>query len=302
VELHLESLLIRRPTTSALSVFRIRILYHRADPRHRQRAPPSISLGASVSDLSTYEQPLNERIRAFLRLEHLFNAVGFFLPLPDIWGSRVTIDILVELAAVLARTDLKTEILKELERHTQKLARIRHQPDIDRHTLSQILDSLEQASRQVYGLEGQIGQKLRNNEFIKAVSQRSAIPAGTCTFDLPQFHHWLQQPAKLRQEQLHLWLRELQPAQSAITLLLRLTRGSSLPRDEVAEAGFFQQSLDSQTPAQLIRVSVPLHSPCYAEISGNKHRFTVRFIEPSATDRPSQTTRDIAFRLTCCIL
>jgi cell division protein ZapD len=49
-------------------------------------------------------------------------------------------------------------------------------------------------------------------------------------------------------------------------------------------------------------VSVPVDIPCFAEISGGKHRFTVRFMEMKDFDRPFQTTRDVAFLLNCCAI
>ena len=41
-----------------------------------------------MSKQLTFEHPLNERIRTFLRLEHLFKKVAHFLPQDDHWASR----------------------------------------------------------------------------------------------------------------------------------------------------------------------------------------------------------------------
>ena len=42
--------------------------------------------------------------------------------------------------------------------------------------------------------------------------------------------------------------------------------------------------------------------PCYAEISGGKHRFSVRFMVMEPAGRPVQATGDIEFQLNCAIL
>ncbi|MEW8525281.1 MAG: cell division protein ZapD, partial [Candidatus Thiodiazotropha endolucinida] len=68
---------------------------------------------------------MNERIRTFLRLEHLFLHVDHFRPLADTWSNRAAIDGLLSIITVFGRSDLKTEILKELERHTTSLERVR---------------------------------------------------------------------------------------------------------------------------------------------------------------------------------
>jgi cell division protein ZapD len=254
-----------------------------------------------VSDLIHFEHPLNERIRTFLRLEHLFRQVDHFRPQTDPWSNRAAIEGLLSIISIFGRSDLKTEILKELERHTTNLERVRQQPGVDMQTLGKVLDDLEQTIHQVYRLNGQIARELRSNEFLTTILQRSSIPGGSCNFDLPQYHFWLNQPHETRQRQMSDWLNDLLPVREAVILLLELVRNSNLPTREQALKGFFQQSLESSAPAQMIRVSLPKSSTVFSEISGNKHRFTIRFMKPADTGKPVQTTQDVEFLLTSCI-
>jgi cell division protein ZapD len=255
-----------------------------------------------VSDQIIYEHPLNERIRTLLRLEHLFDEAIYYLPLPDEWGSRSAIDSLLKIASIFTRADIKSEILKELDRQLGKLGSIRRQPGVDMQTLGQVLDELERANQEVHRINGQVGQQLRENEFLKSIMQRTSIPGGSCAFDLPQFHYWLQQPPAARQQQMQEWYRELEPIRDAIGLLLSLTRNSTRARPETAFQGFFQKTLDAQTPPQLLRIGVSTHLPLFAEISGGRHRFSVRFMEASPNERPSQCQRDVQFSLACCAI
>lgn len=255
-----------------------------------------------MPDQIIYEHPLNERIRTLLRLEQLFKEAAYFLPQPEEWGSRSAIDSLLKITSIFSRADIKSEILKELERHLSKLGGIRRQPGVDMQTLGQVLDELEQAMQQVYQMNGQVGQQLRENEFLKSIMQRTSIPGGSCAFDLPQFHHWLQQPSAGRQHQIQEWYRELEPVREAIGLLLSLTRNSARPQPETAFQGFFQKSLDPQVPTQLIRIGIAADLPLFAEISGGKHRFSARFMEAHEAERPSQSQRDVHFSLTCCAI
>ncbi|MEN8179504.1 MAG: cell division protein ZapD [Pseudomonadota bacterium] len=254
-----------------------------------------------MADLIIYEHPLNERIRTFLRLEHLFLQIDHFSPLADVWSLRSAIDGLLDIVSIFSRSDLKTEILKELERHTGNLERVRRQPGVDMQALGQILDDLEQAIHQIYRLNGQIAQHLRNNDFLTTIMQRNSIPGGSCNFDLPQYHYWLNQPHEIRQTQMSDWLQELSPVREAVLLLLNLVRGSTTPSRELASKGFFQKSLESSAPAQMIRVGLPKEAPLFVEISGNKHRFSIRFLETVDTGRPLQTTHDVNFQLTSCV-
>jgi cell division protein ZapD len=53
----------------------------------------------------------------------------------------------------------------------------------------------------------------------------------------------------------------------------------------------------------MIRVAVAGEAGCFAEISGGRHRFTIRFLaQPSLSERAAQVNRSIPFELTCCIL
>ncbi|MCG7870171.1 MAG: cell division protein ZapD [Candidatus Thiodiazotropha taylori] len=254
-----------------------------------------------MTDQIHYEHPLNERIRTFLRLEHLFMQVDHFRPLADIWSNRAAIEGLLSIMSVFGRSDLKTEILKELERHVSNLERVRQQPGVNMQALGLVLDDLEQAIHQVYRMDGQIARNLRNNEFLTSIMQRSSIPGGGCNFDLPQYHRWLNQPHEVRQDQMSEWMHELHPVREAVVLLLNLVRGSNLPSEEMAQQGFFQKSLEPSSPAQLVRVGLPRHTNVFTEISGNKHRFSIRFLESIDTGKPTQSKQDIPFQLTTCI-
>ena len=254
-----------------------------------------------MSNTVVYEHPLNERIRTFLRLEHLFNRINFFLPQDSEWATRAALEGLLDILGTTARADIKTEILKELDRHAAVLERIGKQPGVDTRTLGRVLEELEEVADKVYRLNGQLGQLLRDDEFIKSVMQRSSIPGGTCSFDLPLYHHWLNQPHPARVRQMNAWTRDLEPVRDAVALLLSLARGSNDARPVTASEGFFQDNLDSQAPVQMVRVTLDRSLALFPEISGHKHRFSIRFMESTETARPSQTARDVDFLLTCCV-
>ncbi len=259
-------------------------------------------MSSAQPDKIVYEHPLNEKMRTLLRLEHLFLLVNHHLLNSDVWSSRAAIDGLLDMVNIFNRADIKADLIKELDRHREKLANIRRTPGIDTERLDLILDQLEAATGRIFKITGQIGHTMRNNEFLKGVLQRSSIPGGNCAFDLPYYHYWLEQPHEFRQAEIHGWLQTLDPVQQAVELILSLIRSSTSPTQEVASGGFYQQTLNSQSPAQLVRVGISRKYPLFAEISGGKHRFTIRFLEPSEVERPAQTKQDVQFSLNTCIL
>lgn len=249
-----------------------------------------------------FEHPLNERIRTLMRLEHLFSNLGYFNEIDDKRATRSAIDALQNLISVTGRSDIKKELLNELERQAGNLRRMRNQQGVDSTTLNEVLEQLDRAAGDIHRLNGPIGQLLRENEFLTSIQQRSSIPGGSCSFDLPNFHFFLEQPFEARRAQMKTWEQELGAVQIAVGLMLSLIRDSGVPSKATAEGGLFQGSVDSQTPIQMIRIHIPKSVCCYPEISGHKNRYTIRFMQVVNHDKAQQAEEDIAFSLTRCVL
>jgi len=252
---------------------------------------------------TTYEQPLNERIRSFLRLEFLFRQSDYSLSGTSAWNSRAALESIIEVHDLVSRSDLKTEILKELERHTQNLAQLMENPKVDHKRLNQVLQSLDSLSNRIFSDNKPFGHALKNNEFVTTIRQRTTVPGGTCDMDLPGYHFWLQKSSDERIDILTHWLSSFDILRQAIELILQLIRDSASPRWELAENGFFQRNLDPANPCQILRISLPAEQDCYPEISGGKHRFTVRFMrQENYESRPKQINQDIEFEMSCCMI
>lgn len=256
-----------------------------------------------MSDKIIFEQPLNERIRTFLRLEFLFRRVDNALSGDTEMHHRDALDAMLNMLSVFERSDLKQELMKEIERLTANLSALENAPGVDRGALEALLADLDQNLDALHVQKSGIGQNLRDNEFLYGIRQRSSIPGGTCEFDLPAYHFWLQHTRpEVRSEQCQQWLKEFDSVRQAIDMSLRLIRSSVGFRQETAEAGFFQRSLDSNQPYQLIRVQIPADVSYFPEVSGGKHRFTVRFMEFDINQRPQQVQEPVAFGLSCCAM
>ncbi|MDD1631302.1 MAG: cell division protein ZapD [Methylococcaceae bacterium] len=255
-----------------------------------------------MNNIITYEFPLNERIRVFIRIEQLFQQFMHFSAGETVADKRAAITVLLDIMSIFRRNDLKSEILKELDRHVTILNKIANSQGVDTELLDNILDQLAQISKKLYAVNGKIGINIMESDLFQSIAQRSSIPGGTCSFDLPEYHYWLEQDESIRLKDLQHWSSPFNDIHTAIDLILNFIRNSRPANQEVAVAGFFQISLDRSQPFQLIKVSLDKSLPCFAEISGGKHRCTIRFMEPSADDkRPAQSTDDIPFTLTCCL-
>lgn len=255
-----------------------------------------------VGQAIVFEQPLNERVRTFLRLEFLFAQHHHHRTDRSPWGVRATLRTLLDIFSIVSRSDLKTEILKELSEQHGTLTRLQQRPGVDPTRLQSVLGELNQAVNAMQVLTTHaLGTVLRDNEFLVALLHRSTIPGGASAFDLPSFHHWLSQPHEHVRRDLDAWFADLVPLERSINLFLRLLRQSTQPLNEIARGGMFVYTPPGEF--ELVRVLVNAEAGIYPEISAGKHRFTVRFMtQRDVNTRPTQATSDIPFQLQCCTL
>ena len=255
-----------------------------------------------MNNTITYEFPLNERIRVFIRLEQLFQQFIHFSAGETVAEKRAAITVLLDIMSIFRRNDLKSETLKEIDRQAAVLNKIANSEGVDKEKLQSILDQLDQISNKLYAVTGKIGIHIMESDLFQSIAQRSSIPGGTCSFDLPEYHYWLEQEESILAKDLQHWSSPFIDIHVAIDFILNFIRNSRSASHEVAVAGFFQVSLDKSQPFQLIKVSLDKSVACFAEISGGKHRCTIRFMKPSDDDKcPTQCTDDIPFSLTCCL-
>jgi cell division protein ZapD len=249
-----------------------------------------------------FEQPLNERIRTFLRLEHLFAQLHFMQhEKHSIWHSRALVATLIEILSVFDRADIKTEFLKECDRLKIQFTKLFKSPEVDGKRLQHIIKKIDAQADILQNMKGRIGQELRDHELITAIKHRLPIPGGACNFDLPQYHYWLHFDEPRRQKDIQNWIETFQPIEDTTALILELIRSSAYAEEQTASEGFFQKSLDGANPCQVVRVTTA-HKGVFPEISGGKHRISIRFLYLDENGHPVQTKDNVAFDLVCCII
>lgn len=256
---------------------------------------------AASSFTGLYEQPLSERMRTFLRLEYLYQQFCHNLEQASEWGSRAAIAGMLDIVAILGRGDVRGDVLKELERQITVFDRYQNVPGIDEARLRRVLRNLQELRQRLFAVGPQFLQPIRDNEFLAAVKHRSAIPGGTCEFDLPDYSYWLRRPYDQRLADTERWMKNLRPLCDSIAELLWLLRESGQASEQIAVNGVYQHQFVGDAASGLLRVAVPTGADMYPEISGSHHRCTIRFMQwPDPGQRPNQINRDVRFRLTVC--
>ena len=272
-----------------------------ANKETNERDESSIQNLTQSNRVVKYEHPLNERYRFFLRLEHLFNLIDHHLGWESPENSHTAVRALLDIISVVSRTDIKTESVKELDRIASRLMALTNSPGIELTRLDDILLSVKASSTELRNRAGPIDKALKDEDLLKVLQQRNSIPGGMCDFDLPAFRYWLNQPASRRLDDIRRWMQPFKPLRNAIDVALELIRASTHYERQLAEDGIYKQSLDPKFPHQLIVLTLPAQSNFYAEFSGSKHRFTVRFLD-STQQHPTQTNEAVEFDLSCCRL
>lgn len=253
-----------------------------------------------VDNVIIYEQPLNELIRVCLRLEQLFLQIDHSISDTSPIGSRNLIVLIISVLHLLDRPDLKAKLAKELNHQMALLSRLENTPEIDRTKLREILRQLDELSRWFIESSGKMGQNLRDIELLNNLRLHLSSPGGGCSFDIPVFYYWLNQPAEMRLATLKSWLTEFNNIRIACDLLLRLVREGSKSQLKTAQQGFYQELLDPQTNLRLVRVAISKDVKASAEISVGRHFLGVRFFVPNIKERPTQYMHDLQFSLTHC--
>jgi cell division protein ZapD len=249
----------------------------------------------------TFEQPLNERLRMFLRLEFLYQQVSYHRDVPTTRGMRAAIQSLLEILAVTSRGDPKAEVIKELERRLHMLREYQNRPGVDTARLTSVMSQMLQRRDDLQATSMTAIAKLRDNEFLAAIKHRSTIPGGTCEFDLPGYTHWLRLPDEVRKADFATWLEVLRPLCEAVQDVLWLTRENVRAKPETAREGNFHLVFERDTPIQMLRITLPADSGLHPEISGGLHRCSIRFLRwVDAQTRAVQATEDVPFVLGCC--
>jgi cell division protein ZapD len=247
-----------------------------------------------------YEYPFNERIRTYLRLEHLFLRLSELMSREAALDHHFAIATMFEVMDVGARADLKSDVLKDLDKQKQILNGYRGNPAISENVLDGIIQQLERCFGLLNAQPGKAGQALMENEWLMGIRSRVSIPGGTCEFDLPAYYAWQHRDTASRRIDLQRWASTLAPLAESVHLLLKLLRDSGSPQKVIAVGGQFQQNLPQGRTFQLLRLSLNDALRLIPEISGNRLKVSIRLMRLEADDKLHASNEDSSFELTLC--
>lgn len=245
-----------------------------------------------------FEFPLTEFIRTTLKIDRLgrfFNSSLSYKTEEDI---RNLVFRMLELYSLIARAELKNELIKEVDKRSLRLNRLKNIPEIDHATLNETIASLQSALKELKSIPTDSYSRPLPY-MIDAVKQRQSIPGGQFEFDLPGYQYWISQGTDHCKSQILEVLSGLKPITKTVSLLLDLIRNSATATTETAVNGVFQ--LTANSDSELIIIQAPEKGNLYPEISGGRHRVFVRFMEfTDINHKANQSNKDVTFLLKTC--
>ncbi|PCH97124.1 MAG: cell division protein ZapD [Gammaproteobacteria bacterium] len=243
-----------------------------------------------------YEHPLNERIRNYLKLEQLFKQVASCENSDISTNHQVFFNALFAIIDTLERTDIRGELIKDLEKLQQNLVIWSQAPEIDTSALETNLQETVSLVSQLK-LNNQTWFQLKEHKLLASLKQRFAIQGGNSSFDLPQLQFWLHQPTDLINKDIEQWLSFLDNIKNSLALVLKFIRQRAEFKNIETESGFYQ---DSGEGLLLLRIKVAQSAKYYPTISGNKFRYSIRFMLPCELDGRRYSNQATKFQLARC--
>lgn len=236
-----------------------------------------------------------------LRLEHLFDRLAQLMRRDDAVDHHYALATMFELMDVASRADLKSDVLRELDRYKAQFMSYRGNPAIEEAILDDVLDRIERAHNGLNQLQGKAGQALASNDWLMSIRSRINIPGGTCEFDLPAYYAWQHLPATQRQGDILRWASTLNPLANALKVMLGLLRDAGHPHMVAAPNGQYQQSLKENRTYQLLRLRIDPALGLIPEISANRLLVSIRLMRPDADGKLKiASDTDAGFELTLC--
>lgn len=248
-----------------------------------------------MSAETLYEHPLNAQVRVYLRLEYLLTQVRNTSSLTEAPQWQVFFKNLFDVIDILEHSQVKRDLLKDLEKQRDRLEAWLQVPDVDTDQLRALVKESQQLQHALLD-SPRPGLFFSKDKFLAAIRQRFALPGGTCSFDLPVLHHWLNLPLEKRQADVLTWRRSLMPLENALNFWLRIIRASAPMQSCSVNNGFYQQDTNTED-ASLLRVKIAQAYNAFPLISGHRTRFAIRLMP---FDEEKEIAPDIAVSLAIC--
>jgi len=251
----------------------------------------------SDNQVSLYEEPVQEKIRKFIKIEFLLNKIYYFKGKDDKSENYIALLALCELYEILSRSDIKSELIREIETQNSYFQSIKEMPQADSSKLNSVLEKQNILLKLIYSNEVNYLDHLGRDILFKTILKNCFTQLQPASIDF-----WLSRDILIRETQIDLWLEPLIFIKRSIDFILEIVRKSGRFEDRMAEKGFFIEKLDPKKNVLLVRVTLTSDLYYYPQISVGKQRLTIMFMTKDDKNNLVPYQEDLSFILTTCSL
>jgi cell division protein ZapD len=240
---------------------------------------------------------VQEKIRKFIKIEFLLNKIYYFKGKDDKSENYIALLALCELYEILSRSDIKSELIREIETQNSYFQSIKEMPQADSSKLNSVLEKQNILLKLIYSNEVNYLDHLGRDILFKTILKNCFTQLQPASIDF-----WLSRDILIRETQIDLWLEPLIFIKRSIDFILEVVRKSGRFEDRMAEKGFFIEKLDPKKNVLLVRVTLTSDLYYYPQISVGKQRLTIMFMTKDDKNNLVPYQEDLSFILTTCSL
>ena len=251
----------------------------------------------SDNQVSVYEEPVQEKIRKFIKIAFLFNKLFYVKDKENKNDNYIALLALCEIYEILSRSDIKSELIREIENQNNYFKKIKEIPEANSEKLSSVLEKQNVLLQLIHNVESNYLEYLEADVLFKTILKNSINPLQPTSVEF-----WLSRDIILRETQINLWTEPLLFIKKSVDFILEVIRKSGRFEDKLAEKGFFIEKLDPKKNILLIRVTLTSDLYYYPQISVGKQRLNIMFMSKDDKNNLVSHKEDVAFILTTCTL
>ena len=244
---------------------------------------------------SIYEQPIDERIRKFLRLENIYMKINNHMDIDSKYDAYSTLLNISELFINLTRSEIKRDLISEIETQKVRYQEYSKLEGADKIKLNSIMEKQNAILKTLHDLEANYLNVLKNDELLQTIIKH----INTSCADLD---YWLSRDHDFRKNQINLWLELIKPIENSIFFCLDLLRKSSETVEITAKDGMYLFRMDVEKKIRLLRVTMKTDNYFFPRISVGPQRATVAFMTIDDNNKIIRLNQDINFVLDLCYI
>jgi len=249
----------------------------------------------SDTHAAIYEEPVDERIRKFLKLENYFLKINKHKEIENSIDTFAALQNLISLYQMLSRAEVKRELIREIDFHKSRYAEYIKIQGSDKIKLNSIMEKQDVIINTLHNLQSNYLSSLHNDElFQHCVKHYDTLSS--------ELDYWLTRDFSSRSNQINLWLEIIKPIESSVYFCLDILRKSSETREVCASNGMHIFKLDPEKKVRMLRITMHSDNYFFPRVSVGPQRATISFMTLNDGNKFIQLKDDITFVIDLCYI